>query len=156
MVRERSGVSRELNEFAQRRQGAKVMQQNSMDENEISRLVVDAGYRIHIELGPGLLESIYEAVLAYELRDAGLKVARQVAIPLRYKKLEFEEAYRADFIVNDLVLIELKSVERLIPAHKKQVISYLKLSGLRLGLLINFGDELFKRGICRLVNGMPD
>ncbi len=127
-----------------------------MSENELSRIIVDTAFQVHRNLGPGLFESVYEAVLAYELRELGFSVKRQVAIPLWYRDLEFEEAYRADLIVENSVLLELKSVERLSPTHKKQVISYLRISGLRLGILINFGDELFKRGVCRLANGMPE
>jgi len=125
-------------------------------ENELSRVIVDCGFRIHNELGPGLLETVYEVVLAHELRDHGLQVKRQVPVPLRYKGVVFDEAYRADLIIEDSVLVELKSVETLTATHKKQVLTYLRLAGLRLGLLINFGEELFRRGICRLANGMPD
>lgn len=110
--------------------------------------------RIHQALGPGLLESAYERVLAYELRKRGFDVETQVAVPLRYEDVLIEEGFRADIIVNGLVLVELKSVEKLSPVHKKQVLTYLKLTGIRLGLLINFGEALLKDGVVRVANGM--
>ena len=111
---------------------------------------------MHVKLGPGLLESAYEVVLTHELRKRGLSVARQQTIPLVYDELRLDEGFRADLIVNDHVLIELKSVETIHPVHKKQLLTYLRLSGRRLGLLINFGEALIKDGITRVVNGMDD
>jgi len=125
-----------------------------MTENEISKQVVDAAFKIHIRLGPGLLESVYEAVLAYELRKRGLRVERQKAIPVVYEEVHLEEGFRADLVVEDKLIIELKSVEAVARVHKKQVLTYLRLSNLKLGLLINFGEELIKDGISRVVNGL--
>ena len=119
---------------------------------KIAAIVVDCCYRIHTQLGPGLLESVYERILEYELKKAGLSVVRQVPVPVVYDQLRFEEGFRADMIVNGIVILELKSVEHTGPVHKKQLITYLKLTGLKLGLLINFGAPLIKDGITRLVN----
>jgi GxxExxY protein len=126
------------------------------DENEIAKEIVDAAYHIHVKLGPGLLESAYESVLDYELRQRGLRVSRQQPMPLHYQEVDLDVGYRADLIVEDKVIIELKSVDELAPVHKKQLLTYLKLSGLRLGLLINFGAPLIKQGIVRIVNGLPE
>lgn len=125
-----------------------------MTENEISKQVVDAAFKIHTKLGPGLLESVYEAVLAYELRKRGLRVVRQKPIPVVYEEVQLEDGFRADLVVEDKVILELKSVEAVAPVHKKQVLTYLRLSSLKLGLLINFGEELIKDGISRIVNGL--
>ena len=127
-----------------------------MTENEISKQVVDAAFHLHTELGPGLLESVYEALLAHELELRGLQVARQQPISFEYRGLKFDEGFRADLIVNDLVIVELKSVEQLHPSHKKQLKTYLKLTGKRLGLLVNFGAPLIKDGIHRVVLGLPE
>ncbi len=127
-----------------------------MAENEVARIVVDCAYRVHLRLGPGLLESVYEAALTYELRKRGLKVLRQHPIPVRYEEVVLDEGFRADLLVEDLLIVELKSVEELAKVHKKQVLTYLRLSGKRLGLLINFGSERFKESVTRLVNGLPD
>lgn len=126
-----------------------------MDENEVSKAVLDAAFRIHTKLGPGLLESVYESVLAYELTKSGCSVRRQVPIPIHYDELVFEEGFRADLIVGESVIVELKSVETLAPVHFKQVLTQLRLSGKRLGLLINFGEIHLKDGIKRVVNGLP-
>ena len=125
-----------------------------MTENEIATQVVDAAYQIHKRLGPGLLESVYEVVLAHELRKRGLKTVRQVAVPIIYDSLEFEEGFRADVIVEDKVIVELKSVESVAKVHKKQLLTYLRLADKRLGLLVNFGEELIRDGISRVVNGL--
>jgi GxxExxY protein len=122
--------------------------------NTLSGQIVDAAMHVHMRLGPGLLESVYERVLAYELEKRGLKVARQVPIPLQYDDLRFDEGFRVDLIVNDTVLVELKSVEVLAPVHGKQVLTYLKLTNLRLGLLINFGAPLLKDGIKRIAHNL--
>ena len=123
-----------------------------MTENETSKLIVHAGYNIHQTIGPGLLESVYEEILAYELRQLGLHVSRQKSIPVIWQKVKLDQGFRADLIVEEKVLIEIKSVETLAPVHHKQVLTYLKLTGLKLGLLINFNEALFKNGIRRIVN----
>ena len=127
-----------------------------MNENELSRIVLDAAFRIHTKLGPGLLESAYEAIMAYELNQRGLVTQRQVPIPIYYEGLTFEEGFRADLLVEDKLIVELKSVERLAPVHGKQVLTQLRLSQKRLGLLINFGEVHLKHGIERIANGLPD
>jgi GxxExxY protein len=125
-------------------------------ENEIAAHIVDAAYKIHRLLGPGLLESVYECILAHELKKRGLRVTRHQAIPVVYESIYLEEGYRADLIVENQVILELKSVEMLVPAFKKQLLTYLRLADKRLGLLINFGSELIKDGICRVVNGLQE
>lgn len=125
-------------------------------ENEIAKMVLDAAFKIHTNLGPGLLESVYEAVLAYELSKQAIAVRRQVPIPIHYEGLSFEEGFRADVLVGESVIVELKSVEKLVPVHGKQVLTQLRLSGHRLGLLINFGEVHLKDGIKRIVNGLPE
>jgi GxxExxY protein len=125
-----------------------------MTENEIAKIIVDAAFKIHTTLGPGLLESVYEAVLAYELKQRGLLVVRQQPIPVTYETVRLEEGFRADLLVEGKVIVELKSVEAIAPVHKKQVLTYLRLTNLKLGLLINFGDALIKDGISRVVNGL--
>jgi GxxExxY protein len=127
-----------------------------MTENEIAREVVDAAYRIHTALGPGLLESVYEAVLAYELARRGLRVSIQQTIPIIYDSVNIGVGFRADLIVEDKVLIEIKAVEQLAPVHKKQLLTYLRLTDKRLGLLLNFDVVLMKDGITRIVNGLRD
>ena len=127
-----------------------------MTENEIGKVIVDSAIAVHRELGPGLLETVYEVVLAYELRQRGISVERQVPIPIRYKDMNFDEAFRADFVVEEKVIVELKSVEQVSQAHKKQVQTYLRLTGCKLGFLLNFGEALMKRGITRAVNGLED
>lgn len=125
-----------------------------MTENEIANLIMDAAFQIHRELGPGLLESVYEVILARKLTDMGLTVERQVPVPIRFQDIIFEEGFRADLFVEQKVIIELKSVERLQPVHSKQLLTYLRLTGCRLGLLINFGENLMKDGFKRIVNGL--
>jgi len=127
-----------------------------MTENEIGTIIVDAAVAVHREFGPGLLESVYEAILAFELGQRGLSVKRQVPIPIRYKQMTFEEAFRADLVIEDKVIIELKAVEQVSQAHKKQLLTYLRLTGCKLGFLLNFGEALMKRGITRTVNGIED
>jgi GxxExxY protein len=124
------------------------------NENRITGIVVDSAYRIHSELGPGMLESAYESVLAYELTRKGLEVRLQVPVPLLWEGLMVKECFRADMVVEGVVLVELKSVEHLVPVHKKQVITYLKLMDLRVGLLLNFGAKTFADCVQRLVNGL--
>ena len=127
-----------------------------MNENLIGKEVVDAAVQVHRELGPGLLESVYEVVLAKELENRGLRVERQVPVPIHHRGLQFEEGFRADIIVEGKVILELKSVEQLTKVHAKQVFTYLKLKGLRLGYLLNFGANLMKDGIDRIVNGLSE
>ncbi|MFN8595316.1 MAG: GxxExxY protein [Anaerolineae bacterium] len=127
-----------------------------MTENEIATIVVDAAFKIHTRIGPGLLESVYQAVLAYELRQRGLKVVTEQPIPIHYQDVELDTAFRADLLVEDKLIVELKSVEEFAPVHKKQLLTYLKLADKRLGLLINFGAALIKDGILRVVNGLSE
>jgi GxxExxY protein len=127
-----------------------------MNENEIAKEIVDAAYHVHRKLGPGLLETVYEVLLAYELKKRGLNVKRQVPVAIVYENVKFDEGFRADLIVEDKVIVELKSVETVIPVHKKQLLTYLRLADKRLGLLINFGSELIRDGISRIVNGLND
>ncbi len=127
-----------------------------MDENELGKIVVDSAIAVHRELGPGLLEGVYEVVFAKELSKRGLGIKRQVPISIEYDGTKFEGAFRADIIVNDKFLLELKSVEKINPVHKKQVQTYLKLTGYKLGFLLNFNEELMKYGITRCVNGLEE
>jgi len=127
-----------------------------MTENEIARIVVDVAFKMHTTLGPGLLESVYEAVLVHELRKRGLQVDRQVPIPIVWESVHLQEGFRADLIVEGKVIIELKSVEELAPVHKKQLLTYLRLADKRLGLLFNFNTELIKDGITRIVNNLQE
>lgn len=123
-----------------------------MNENEIAKVVVDACYQIHVTLGPGLLETVYEVVLQKELQSRGLTARRQVSVPIAWSDIVVDEGFRADLVVNDLVVVELKSVEKLPPVCRKQLLTYLRLMDKRLGLLVNFGEELMKTGIKRVVN----
>lgn len=123
-----------------------------MNVEEVSAAVVDAAYHLHRDLGPGLLESVYEAVLARMLKDRGLRVERQKVVAFEFHGLHFEEGLRVDLLVEDCLVVELKSVETLAPAHSKQVLTYLRLMNLPLGLLINFGAATFKEGVKRIVN----
>jgi len=125
-----------------------------MDENEISKEVVDAAVKVHKALGPGLLEHVYEVVLAKELENRGLSVVRQAPVPITYEGEYFEEGFRADLIVEDKVIVELKSVEKYNKVHSKQLLTHIKLSEKKLGLLLNFGAVLMKDGIERIVNGL--
>ena len=127
-----------------------------MTENEIGKVLVDLAVNMHRDLGPGLLETIYEVVLAHELREKGLKVERQVTVPLLYKGIRFDEAFRADMLIEDKVIVELKSVEELNYAHQKQLLSYLKLMDKRLGFLLNFNSGFMRDGIKRMVNDLPE
>jgi GxxExxY protein len=127
-----------------------------MTENAIAKEIVDAAFRIHTTLGPGLLESVYDSILAYELGRRGLRILRQQAIPVIYDNVRIDIGFRADLIVEDKVIVEVKSVELLAPVHKKQVLTYLRLADKRLGLLINFQVALIKDGITRIVNGLEE
>lgn len=126
-----------------------------MRENFIAQVVVDSAFKVHVALGPGLLESVYQSVLEYELARRGLPIAAQVAVPVHYGEVLLDKGFIAD-IVEQLVIVELKSVEEVSPLHKKQLQTYLKLTGMKLGLLINFNVVLIKNGIHRVANGMID
>jgi len=125
-----------------------------MTENEIAASILDAAFKIHRTLGPGLLESVYQATLDFELQNRGLPVAQQVGLPVYYESIKLELGFRVDLIVGDKVIIEIKSVEALAAVHRKQLLTYLRLMNLRLGLLLNFNVELMKDGIQRVVNGL--
>ena len=125
-----------------------------MHENEISGQIVDAAYKIHRRIGPGLFEFVYERILRYELERRGLVVLTQHPVPVVYESVQIDEAFRADLIVHNKVIVELKSVEKIAPVHKMQLLTYLRLSGLRLGLLINFNVPIIKAGITRVANGI--
>lgn len=127
-----------------------------MNENQVAQIVVDAAFKVHTKLGPGLLESVYEEVLAYELTQRRLRIERQKPLPVVYDDVRLELGYRIDMLVEDQVILELKSVEVIATVHTKQLLTYLRLADKRLSLLINFGDALIKRGIKRIVNGLPD
>ena len=125
-----------------------------MNENEIAAVILDAAFKIHRTLGPGLLESVYQATLDFELKKRGLSVVQQVGLPVYYENIKLELGFRVDLIVGDKVIIEIKSVEALAPVHRKQLLTYLRLMNLHLGLLLNFNVELLKNGIQRVVNGL--
>ena len=125
----------------------------AMDEDKLCTMILAAAFRVHSRLGPGLLESVYERVLAYELTKGGLSVEVQKPVPIIYDEIAFDEGYRADLIVEKRILLELKSIEKLLPVHAKQVLTYIRLANLRLGYLVNFGEAQLKTGIKRLVNG---
>ena len=125
-----------------------------MHENEVARTIVDAAFTVHKRLGPGLLESVYDACLTHELTLRGLDVVRQKAIPVVYDTIRMNVGFRADLIVEELVVVEIKSIETLARVHKMQLLTYLRLTEKRLGLLINFNTELIRDGIRRVVNGL--
>lgn len=125
-----------------------------MSENEISKHIVDIAYCIHSELGPGLLESVYEEIMYYKLNILDLKVERQKTIPVFWDELKMDIGFRADLIIEDKVIIELKSVEKISPVHPKQLFTYLKITDIKLGLLINFNEPFIKNGITRIVNNL--
>jgi GxxExxY protein len=127
-----------------------------MHENEIATIIVDVGFHVHQQLGPGLLESVYEAVLLHELQKRGLNVLNQVPIPVIWDGVKMDVGFRADLIVDNKVIIELKSIENINPVHKKILLTYLRVADLRLGLLLNFSTELFKDGVSRVVNKLKD
>ncbi|MFU8833504.1 MAG: GxxExxY protein [Wenzhouxiangella sp.] len=142
------------------RQGAKTPRaprfKNDIDEDQAAAAVVDSAIAIHRDLGPGLLESVYEAILAHKLEQRGFKIQRQVPVPLNYEGVKFKEAFRADLIVGDKVIVEIKTVERLNNAHRKQLLTYLKLTSLKVGILLNFSEALMKNGITRIANAFDD
>ncbi|MCH7402111.1 GxxExxY protein [Belliella kenyensis] len=125
-----------------------------MSENELSKIIVNKSFEIHKGLGPGLLESVYEDILSYELRKSGLMVSRQQALPVIWKGIKMEQGFKADLIVENKILIELKSVDTLAPVFYKQVLTYLKITNIKLGLLFNFNEPLLRDGIKRIVNGL--
>jgi GxxExxY protein len=127
-----------------------------MQENAISKEIVDATFTIHTKLGPGLLESIYEVLLAYELKKRGLNIARQIPVVVEYDGIRFEEGYRLDLLVEDKVIVEVKSIEKVANIHKKQLLTYMRLTKKKLGLLINFNEVLIRDGITRVVNGLDE
>jgi GxxExxY protein len=127
-----------------------------MTKNQIAKQILDGAFVVHTKLGPGLFESVYEVVLAHELRKRGLTVERQKPMPIVYDGVRFDEAFRSDLVVNGKVIAELKSVEATSAIHAKQVLTQLRLSGLKLGLLINFGEAHLKNGIKRIINGKLD
>ncbi|HCS40988.1 MAG TPA: GxxExxY protein [Anaerolineaceae bacterium] len=125
-----------------------------MNENEIAKIVVDVAFKIHTQIGPGLLESAYQAFMVFELKKRGLSVESEVPMPVQYDGVRVDVGYRADLLIEKSVIVELKSIEKVIDIHKKQLLTYLKMSNLRLGLLINFGVPLIKDGITRIVNDL--
>lgn len=127
-----------------------------MNENDVAKQIVDVAFNIHKTYGPGLLESVYEAIAAYELRKRGLVVSRQQPIPVVHEEVRVGVGFRADLIVEKKVVVEIKSIEVISPVHKKQLLTYLRLTDKRLGLLINFNVELIKNGISRVVNQLPE
>lgn len=147
--------AKKLTQRSQKEQRTQRENHGEVPENAVAQQIVDAAFHIHKRLGPGLLESAYEALLVHELRHRGLEVKQQVLLPITFDTIHIEAAYRIDLLVNDQVVVELKSVEAIAPVHQKQLLTYLKLSEKRLGLLINFGGETIKQGIKRVVNGLP-
>lgn len=129
------------------------MMSDSAQRDPITAEIVDASYKLHIALGPGLLESVYETVLARDLERRGLKVERQKPLSFEYEGMRFDDALRADLLINDCVIVETKSVEKILPVHPKQVLTYLRLLNLQVGLLVNFGAPTMKEGLNRIVNG---
>ena len=127
-----------------------------IEENRLGSIIIDAAITVHRELGPGLLESVYEIILLHELHRRGLKAQRQVPVPIEYQGMQFDEGFRADIVVEGKVIVELKSVENLHASYKKQLLTYLRLSGMRLGYLLNFGAETMRQGITRMVNNLPE
>ncbi|MBV8585929.1 MAG: GxxExxY protein [Verrucomicrobia bacterium] len=125
-------------------------------ENEYAAAVIEIAFQVHRATGPGLLESAYHRMLAFELEEAKIAFEKEVAVPIKYKSIVLESGFRADFIVDNSLLVEIKSVETIQPVHLKQVLTYVRLANLRLGLLINFGEEYLKNGIKRFANGIPD
>ena len=127
-----------------------------MNENELAKIVVDTAFNVHTSLGPGLLESVYQKVMAYELNKRGLQVEEEVAVPVVWDDVQLEVGFRIDLLIDKKLVIELKSVEKVSPVHKKILLTYLRLTDLKLGLLVNFGEELMKTGTSRVVNGLKE
>lgn len=133
-----------------------IFKRTAMHPNEITGQIIDAAYKVHTKLGPGLLESVYEVALDYELKKRGLRSRRQVPIPVEYEGIKFDEGFRADLLVEESVLVEIKAVEKNHPVHARQLRTYLVLAKLPVGLVLNFGLERIKDGITRIVNGLPE
>jgi len=127
-----------------------------MTENELGTIIVESAIAVHRELGPGLLETVYEVALTYELQQRGLKAERQVPVPIKYRGIRFEEGFRADIFVEDRVIVELKSAEKTTAANRKQIQTYVRLAERKLGYLLNFGEAVMKDGITRAVNGLEE
>jgi len=144
-------LSNGIIKIAQRRSDAK-----KMDENEIGTIIIDSAVYLHRKLGPGLLESVYEILLDYELKKRGLKTQRQVKVTIEFDGIQFDEGFRADLIVEKKVIVDLKSKQILSLSDRKQIQTYLKLTELKLGYILNFGEALMKDGIVRAVNGLPE
>ncbi|HNZ37006.1 MAG TPA: GxxExxY protein [Candidatus Marinimicrobia bacterium] len=125
-----------------------------MNENEVAKNFLDMAFKIHTKFGPGLFESVYEELLAYQLPKKGFQVEQQKILPLLYENLKIESGFRTDLLVDDAVIVEFKSIESVLPVHKKQFLTYLRLSGRHLGLLINFNEAHLKDGITRIVNNL--
>ncbi len=125
-------------------------------ENSLAKIIVDVAFKIHKRVGPGLLESAYQTIMVNDLKKCGLRIKSEVSMPVILDGIEINNGYRADIIVEDLIIIELKAVEKIAYVHQKQLLTYLKFSGMKLGLLINFGAPLIKYGIKRVVNGLED
>lgn len=136
------------------RKDAKNAKRKKMDIEDVGRIIVDSAIKVHRALGPGLLESAYQACLAYELRSAGRKVKCEVPLPVQYGEIRVDAGYRIDMLVNDCVVIENKAVERILPIHAAQLLTYLRLSDRRLGFLLNWHVKLMKHGIKRFVNNL--
>lgn len=147
---------REIEEGLTRRREEREEQSAQLNVEELSAEVVDAAFHLHCDLGPGLLESVYEAILAGLLRDRGLSAVRQLPVPIEFAGLRLDEGFRADLVVNGRLIVELKSIEQLAPVHAKQLLTYLRLMHLPLGLLINFGAATFKEGVKRIANNHRD
>jgi len=135
---------------------AETKEQEIVRLNHLTDTIINASIAVHKELGPGMLESTYETCLAYELSQRGLKVVRQKALPLTYRDITLDGGYRLDLLINDSVIVEVKAVDALTGVHEKQLQTYLKLSGLKVGLLINFNVKLLKYGLRRIVNNFPE
>lgn len=127
-----------------------------MTENELAKVVVDTAFHVHSNLGPGLLESVYQKVMAHELRKRGVQVEEEVPLPVIWDDVKLEVGFRVDLFINRTLIVELKSIQAVAPVHKKTLLTYLRLADCRLGLLLNFGEELMKTGISRVVNGLQD
>ena len=127
-----------------------------MTENELGTIIVESAIAVHRELGPGLLETVYEVALTYELQQRGLRAERQVPVPIKFKGITFDEGFRADIFVEDRIIIELKSAEKTTAAHRKQIQTYVRLAERKLGYLLNFGEAVMKDGITRAVNGLEE
>lgn len=144
-------ITTESTEYAEK----KIMPKRE-ELNKITDGIIGAAIEVHKNLGPGLLESAYQAALAYELTERGFNIEQQKSLPLLYKNVKLESGYRLDFLVNDKVVVEIKSIENFAPIHEAQLLSYLRLSNCKVGLLINFNVKLLKQGIKRIVNGSLD